>query len=447
MAAASTTEPDSGRAGAASISVIIPVIGEDERLPELLDGLTASGPRGLEILVIDGDSSPATRRIVEAHPATRWLPSPPGRARQLQAGAETAQGEILLFLHADTRLPDGWAGAVRHAAAQPRFALGAFRFALDHPARRYRFTEWAVRTRCRYARLPYGDQALFVQADSFRAAGGFADIPILEDVDLVRRMRRRGRIVVLRETAVTSARRYQQTGYLRLTWLHGKIILQYSLGMAPTRLATSLHAASRTVSVFCKYPEPGQVKTRLAAEIGDEDAARVYRRLVQDTLHVVNQAAGRRTVFFAPADRERDVRRWLGRRWRLVAQPEGDLGHRLLAAFRCSAARGNHPSLAIGTDCPDLTPDILDEAFTRLNTADLVLGPTEDGGYYLIGAHRPHPTLFDTIPWSTDRVLETTLARAREASLKVALLPLLRDVDTVDDFCHYAHRLGFSPKK
>lgn len=425
------------------ISVVIPVLNEGGRLDGLLRGLCAGGDEA-EIIVADGGSADGTRRIVEAHAGVRWVSSASGRARQLRSGAEAAKGDVLLFLHADTRLAAGWAEAVRAAAGQPGFGIGAFRFAIDRAGAAYRLIEWGVRLRCRLLRLPYGDQALFVRADAYREAGGFRELPIMEDAELVLRMRRRGRLALLPMAATTSARRWESMGVLRLTRLHVTTLLLYRLGVSPERLARRYSTASRTVVVFCKYPEPGRVKTRLAESVGDAQAVRIYRRMVRHTLGCTRRAhrGARPLVCFTPAEDRNRFRRWLGRRYAYQPQADGDLGRRMLEAFRFTAAQGIRHTLIVGTDCPGLRPGHLREAFERLEDHDLVLGPTVDGGYYLIGAARPEPALFADMPWSTDRVLPETLARAKRASLRVALLPRLRDVDTIDDLCHDTEMLG-----
>jgi rSAM/selenodomain-associated transferase 2 len=173
-------------------------------------------------------------------PGVHWLESSRGRARQMNAGAAVATGRWLLFLHADTVLPAGWREAVDAADRDPSVSLGCFRFALDSAARAARVIEWGVRVRVALFALPYGDQALFVRRDRFRAAGGYADIPIMEDVDLVRRLRANGRLYRASLAARTSARKWERDGWVRRTLRHWRLILLYCAGVTPERLAASL---------------------------------------------------------------------------------------------------------------------------------------------------------------------------------------------------------------
>ena len=161
--------------------------------------------------------------------------------------------------------------------------------------------------------------------------------------------------------------------------------------------------------------------------------------MVKDTLHTVTHcASGAKTlVYYTPAGAEQHMRRWLGRRYRYLPQAEGDLGTRMAEAFRCAASSGLRELLVVGADCPGLRAAHLDEAFDRLRDHDVVLGPTRDGGYFLIGARRPLPALFRDIAWSTGTVFADTLDIARRLNLRVAVLEELSDVDTVEDLQRY----------
>ncbi len=158
----------------------------------------------------------------------------------MNAGTAGARGTWLLFLHADTHLPPDWCNAIAVANRDPRVSIGCFRFALDSTSPFARVIEWGVRARVAVCALPYGDQALFVRRELFRQMGGYADLPIMEDVDLVRRLRRRGRLFRFRGAAVTSARKWEQEGWIRCSARHLRLITLYLLGVTPERLAASL---------------------------------------------------------------------------------------------------------------------------------------------------------------------------------------------------------------
>jgi rSAM/selenodomain-associated transferase 1 len=186
--------------------------------------------------------------------------------------------------------------------------------------------------------------------------------------------------------------------------------------------------------VFVKAPRPGSVKTRLAAHVGAEAAAAVYRAIAQA---VARQTAPRtdeyeRLFFHAPADAGRELAEWLPGET-LVPQVEGDLGVRMAAAFADVFARGAPRVAMIGSDVPDLATGRVREALAALQDHDLALGPARDGGYYLLSLSRPVPILFDDIPWSTPGVLQATLMRADSLGLRTRMLKPMRDVDTLED--------------
>lgn len=190
----------------------------------------------VEILVVDGRSQDATRDLAREAGA-EVVETAPGRARQLETGWRRAQGDVVLFLHADTVLPPGYAGAVRAALADPRVVGGAFAFRLEGPGIGLRAIEWGARWRQRLWRLPYGDQALFARRSVLEAIGGVPQVPLMEDLDLVAALKRRGRLALLPQAAVTSARRYRQRGVLRTMLRNWAAAAGWSLGVDRERIA------------------------------------------------------------------------------------------------------------------------------------------------------------------------------------------------------------------
>lgn len=186
--------------------------------------------------------------------------------------------------------------------------------------------------------------------------------------------------------------------------------------------------------VFVKRPRAGEVKTRLARDIGASDAAALYRTLAEQVLRETAPLDGgySRLLQFAPADAEDDIARWLPNEAR-APQVEGDLGARMEAAFAAQFADGGERVVLVGTDAPGLGRAHLEQAFAALRAHALVLGPATDGGYYLVGLSRRLPALFEGIEWSTPSVLAATREKARTLGLEARLLPELGDVDTVED--------------
>jgi rSAM/selenodomain-associated transferase 2 len=215
------------------IAVVIPTQNEADRVEHAIASARAAG---VEIIVADGGSRDATRERAAAAGA-RVLNGAPGRARQLDAGAKATQADAILFLHADTLLSPGWADALRAALADPAVVGGAFAFRFAEPGLALRVIEWGVRVRLALARLPYGDQALFARRDVLETIGGVPQVPIGEDIDLVRALQRRGRLALLPLPAVTSARRYLERGAFRAVARNAGVLLAFALGLDRARIA------------------------------------------------------------------------------------------------------------------------------------------------------------------------------------------------------------------
>ncbi len=216
---------------AASITVIIPSLNEESRIGLAVASVAADAT---EVIVVDGGSTDGTVHEATAAGA-RVVEGIRGRGAQMEAGAGVASGEWLVFLHADTRLEKGWADALR--GLDEGAVGGAFSFRLDSSRRRYRLVEAGVRLRCAALSLPYGDQALFARLQTFVQTGGFGNTPILEDVDLIRRLRRCGRLAFPSVRAVTSARRWEEHGFLRTTLINWLVLALDSAGYPREHLA------------------------------------------------------------------------------------------------------------------------------------------------------------------------------------------------------------------
>lgn len=210
------------------VSVIVPALDDRPAVEQLL-GQIRPGPE-VELIVADGGGDPELERI-----SPRYVRTAAGRARQMNAGAAVATGEWLLFLHADSRLPERWLETFR---AHTRHAdAGWFRFALDDSAWQARILERVVAWRVRRLRLPYGDQGIFVRRVLFESMRGYRDMPLMEDVDFVRRLTQRARVVELPAALVTSARRWRRDGWVRRSGRNLILLTLYYLGVAPARLA------------------------------------------------------------------------------------------------------------------------------------------------------------------------------------------------------------------
>ena len=218
------------------VSVIVPVLDDVGSLEGALESL--GDDSRVEIIVVNaGERTPAMIALEHAAPHVRWLTSLPARGRQMNLGARQAHGDWLLFLHADTRLLAGWVKELEHAGRQSSVVGGSFRFQLDSGRGWARVLERGVAARVRWLDLPYGDQALFVRRDVFAALGGYRELPLMEDVDFVRRLRRKGQLHHSTLPAVTSARRWETDGWIRRSVENVILVLLFLAGVSPGWLA------------------------------------------------------------------------------------------------------------------------------------------------------------------------------------------------------------------
>ena len=195
---------------------------------------------------------------------------------------------------------------------------------------------------------------------------------------------------------------------------------------------------SNALIIFVKYPELGKVKTRLTPDLSPGEAAAFHRAIAADIIAAHSDNPDFDTiVFFSPPDRKKDFAGWLGPGKRFEAQEGADLGEREQNAFTrvlgAGEGFGYDRAVLIGTDCPSLDNEKTERAFALLDAHDIVLGPAQDGGYYLLGLSTPRPELFSGIDWGTPEVLENTIQAAKKAQLDITMLDELYDVDTIDD--------------
>lgn len=221
------------------VAIVVPALDEEDHVPAALRSARRAFGAATDLVVVDGGSDDGTRERARER-ARLVLEEPPGRGRQLNAGARAARGRILVFLHADTRLQPGSGDLVRRALAEPGVSGGCFRFAVDPPAppgTRWAALEAAVRLRTRLLRTATGDQAIFTTRRAFERAGGFPELPLFEDVVFVRRLRRLGRFRPVPALARTSRRRWEAEGFWSTVLRHWALRGAFAAGVAPERLA------------------------------------------------------------------------------------------------------------------------------------------------------------------------------------------------------------------
>ena len=215
------------------ISIIIPTLNEEDIIESTIH---RAENRDAEIIVVDGGSTDstvdrATRTGVQVVTVSG------GRANQQNQGAELAEGRILLFLHADTHLPDDYMGHIFETMMDPMTATGAFRFKTDLKNPFMKAIEFMTNIRSIYFKMPYGDQGIFIRKSLFESVGGFSDIPIMEDFEFMRRIKKKGKIITLPVAVITSGRRWLNLGVLKTTMINQLVIAAYFMGVSPARIA------------------------------------------------------------------------------------------------------------------------------------------------------------------------------------------------------------------
>ena len=429
------------------LSIVVPVLDEAAQIRAALARLQALRSAGHEVIVVDGGSRDGT--VAAAAPlAERVLESPRGRAVQMNVGASAATGDVLLFLHADCRLPPS-ADAVIADAIADGHRWGRFDVGLEGRSPALPMVAALMNARSAATGICTGDQALFVERATFASTGGFPPIALMEDIAISRTLKRgAGPPARLRERVIASGRRWDRDGAWRTILAMWALRWACWRGADPGELARRYYGVDPcpppTLLVFAKAPVPGRVKTRLAKTIGDEPASAAYRVLAERTL--ATAAAARRAgvvgeveIWLDPLSDPAAVADWRDRYGaRVETQAGEDLGARMRHALRTALARGR-PALLIGTDVPGYDVAYLARAAAALARCDAVVGPAEDGGYVLIGLGRDLD-VFGGVPWSTPGVLAATRARLAAAGARHAELPPLWDVDGHDDYMRWRER-------
>jgi rSAM/selenodomain-associated transferase 2 len=216
------------------ISVIIPTLNEVKTLPLTLKRIQTA--INVEVIVVDGGSLDATVQLAKSLGA-KVVSSIAGRSCQMNLGADVANGDILLFLHADTNLPIEFDRLIRQTLQHPGVIAGAFELKIDGTNPGLRIVEWVVKWRSHLFQMPYGDQAIFLKSSIFYKMGGFPDLPIMEDFEFIRKLKQQGQIAIAPAAVVTSGRRWRKLNICRTTLINQLMILGYLLKVPPARLA------------------------------------------------------------------------------------------------------------------------------------------------------------------------------------------------------------------
>ncbi len=443
------------------LSIVIPAVNEAGNIETLLTSLQGLRRRGHEIIVVDGGSVDGT--TVAARPwCDQCLVSARGRAVQMQAGAHAARGDILWFLHADSSVPPRADALIAQALANTT-GWGGFPVRLSGRQRLLRVVERLMNVRSRLSGILTGDQGIFVTRDLFEQVGGFRNLSLMEDIDLSTRLKKVARPVFPVGVLGTSSRRWESGGIVRTIVRMWLLRAAYYFGVPAHYLAACYGMAmdsgmrrndgvnndegngdnsadfrypTARIIVFAKAPEHGKVKTRLAAGIGADAALAVYRQLLEQTVTTVAASRLAPVELHIAGDPQHPFVQLLARRAgaTVVAQRGNDLGERMYYALDTVLQQGES-ALLIGTDCPVMDETYLEHALQHLaGETEMVIGPSEDGGYVLIGATRAEAQIFDNIHWSSDRVMQQTRDALHHTGIRYSELEVLWDVDHPDDY-------------
>ncbi|GBD89856.1 2-phospho-L-lactate guanylyltransferase [bacterium BMS3Abin04] len=213
------------------------------------------------------------------------------------------------------------------------------------------------------------------------------------------------------------------------------LLFIFSVSTLQKFIAGTIVKNKSALIIFVKFPEHGKVKTRLAETVGNEKALQFYSLCSHNVFNEVNKLSGNIDVYIFYSDKgdKHRIKGWITHDFKFKHQINSDLGNRMKSAFVSVLEKGYSKALIIGTDVPDMSVEVVNQAFTYLEKFDVVVGPSNDGGYYLLGMRKLIPELFSGIKWSTQEVYQKTIIKLLELGMNSKVLPVLVDVDTEDD--------------
>ncbi len=443
---------------APSVSIVVPVFNEvpsamqdalSPRIKQLIDLLRPID----ELLLVDGgstDESWPTLQALACNAQVKAIQSDRGRARQMNAGAAQAQGEILLFLHADTSLSQPtWNDFLsRLSQCRGQVVWGRFNVQILGKSRWLTVVAWFMNWRSRLTKIGTGDQALFASRDVFADLNGFPDQPLMEDIEWCKQLKKSvpDRFLPIFSSVVTSGRRWDHNGVWKTIMLMWRFRYQYWRGVSAIELARQYRDARDksplTVGVFAKYPQAGRVKTRLQPLLGSQQCEQFARYLLLSTLdklHGVNV-----TLWTDGGTTEQWDTLLNGRIVTRQVQPQGHLGLRMQTAVEAMLTHSDMVVL-LGPDAVQFSKTHLEELQQEAVKSGLAFIPAFDGGYVAMACTRCVPDVFsEQIDWGTEKVAAQTRDILVSLGIKAQWLDAQLDIDEPEDL-HAAIAQGDLP--
>lgn len=416
-------------------SIVIPTLNEEIFLKKNLDSLRTF-KRDLEIIVSDGGSTDNTLDVCKGY-KVKIINSLKGRGIQLNDGAKEASGNILIFLHADTFLPENAFDLLDKYFEIQKNNICRFLLGFDFNHKLLDFYSSLSKYDTPFTR--FGDSVIIVRKSFFEKLTGFNNRDTFEDVDFFNRASKYNRINILTAEVNTSARRLVQNGLIKQQLFSIILYLGYLLSINArtlSRLYNKINSDNlrNSLIIFLRYPRNGEVKTRLAKTTSPELATDIYKIFSENLINIIKRIPNiNRFTFYSKESDKEVIMEWLGSKLLFSQQQGDDLGNKMKNAFEKVFSIGTQKVIIVGTDIPDLSKEIIVDAYGALDNHDVVIGPSNDGGYYLIGMKNFYSGIFEEIEYSTPTVLKVTLEKVKQLKLTYHLLPTLRDIDNKED--------------
>ena len=427
------------------VSIIIPTYNEPPNVIRGLSGLAQTAGVA-EVIIVDSSDNDDCRLAISSFAQQENVialsSQVKGRGQQMNIGAQQTRGVILLFLHADTQLPDAAIETVMNAR-EAGYHWGRFDVRLNDQRLPFRVIEWLMNKRSAITHIATGDQAIFMTREAYDIVDGFDQIELMEDVAMSKKLRRLGPICAVPLPVVTSARRWQQNGIgntiLTMWWLR----FRYYVGASPKELALSYQqgglvqqTTDRPISVFvfAKAPVAGQVKSRLCPPLDSTQAAQIADILLQRVCaELAASWPGKTCLAITPDDSHPSFQTLLRQYdFATILQDGDDLGERMWNAIE-QGLQTSSMAAVVGADIPEISGAVLQQAYALMSVGKSVVGPTHDGGFYFLGVPKVSKDLFHRIEWGSHTVFARLLNNASALGIKLHRLPKLDDCDYWED--------------